>query len=95
MSSQTGALILDGVLACIGERISAILLQPGDKDENYIASLHNEVVSIIQHPYIGSISLNLSLHLAGCHVDRWTSAIRWQLSCARVCQGWLPQFLGH
>ena len=74
MSSQTGTSILDAALACFGERISAILLQPGDKDENYITSLHNEVVSIIQC-YISSISLNQSLDLAGRRVDRWTSAI--------------------
>ncbi|KAF8265899.1 hypothetical protein EI94DRAFT_1803769 [Lactarius quietus] len=45
MSSETGASILDTVLTCIGERISIILHQPGDKDENYIASLHNEVLA--------------------------------------------------
>ena len=45
MLSETSTSILDAVLACIGERISTILLQPGDKAENYIASLHNEVVS--------------------------------------------------
>ncbi|KAF8266110.1 hypothetical protein EI94DRAFT_1803596 [Lactarius quietus] len=35
----------DSVLTCIRERISIILHQPGDKDENYIASLHNEVLA--------------------------------------------------
>ncbi|KAF8261276.1 hypothetical protein EI94DRAFT_1705649 [Lactarius quietus] len=45
MSSETGASILDSVLTCIGERISIILHQPGDKDESYIASLHNEVLT--------------------------------------------------
>ncbi|KAF8260377.1 hypothetical protein EI94DRAFT_1706334 [Lactarius quietus] len=45
MSSQTerGVSIFDAALACIGDRISIILLQAGDKDKNYIASLHNEV----------------------------------------------------
>ncbi|KAF8262978.1 hypothetical protein EI94DRAFT_1704358 [Lactarius quietus] len=45
MSSERGASILDSVLTCIRERISIILHQPGDKDENYIASLHNEVLA--------------------------------------------------
>ncbi|KAH8993768.1 hypothetical protein EDB92DRAFT_1815424 [Lactarius akahatsu] len=35
MSTETGASILDGVLICIGNRISAILLNPADKDENF------------------------------------------------------------
>jgi hypothetical protein len=47
MSSETGTSILDAVLACIDMRMSMILLQSGDKGENYITSLHNEVVSII------------------------------------------------
>ena len=46
MSSDTGASILDEALACIGQRIALILVDPADKDENYIASLRNEVVSI-------------------------------------------------
>src|ERR1700761_4352430 len=83
------------LLTCIGERISTILLQPGHKNQNYITSLHNEVVRIIQCSYMISISLNLSLDIAGCRVDCWTSATRWQLSCARVCEGCLPQFFRH
>ena len=47
MSSQTGSLILDAALTCIGERISTILLQPGHKNHNYITSLHNEVVHTV------------------------------------------------
>jgi hypothetical protein len=46
MSSDTGASILDEALACIGQRIALILVHPADKDENYIASLRNEVVGI-------------------------------------------------
>jgi hypothetical protein len=46
MSSETGTSILDATLASFGKRISVILLQSGDKDKNYITSLHNEVVSI-------------------------------------------------
>ena len=48
MTSITGTSILDEALACIGQRIAFILIQPADKDENYIASLHNEVVCISQ-----------------------------------------------
>jgi hypothetical protein len=65
--------ILDAALACIAERISEILLQPGDKAANYIASLHNEVVS------------NSALHIVCClfssldtacrHMDHWHSVI--------------------
>ena len=36
--------ILDEALACIGQRIASVLIQPAEKDEIYIASLHNEVV---------------------------------------------------
>jgi hypothetical protein len=46
MSSSEGASILDEALACLGQRIASILIQPADKDENYIASLHNEMVGI-------------------------------------------------
>jgi hypothetical protein len=60
MSTQIGTSILDEALACIGERISAALLQPGDKDGNYIASLHNEVVRIMQCYYINSVFLHQS-----------------------------------
>jgi hypothetical protein len=48
MSSISGTSILDEALACIGQRIAFILIQSADKDENYIASLHNEVVGISQ-----------------------------------------------
>jgi hypothetical protein len=48
MSTETRPSILDAALACIGVRVSAILLQPGEKEENYITSLHNEVVSTTQ-----------------------------------------------
>ncbi|KAH9022873.1 hypothetical protein EDB85DRAFT_2151483 [Lactarius pseudohatsudake] len=47
MSAAIGASILDAALACIGERISAILLNSADKGEKYIASLHNEVLAAI------------------------------------------------
>ena len=43
--------LLEVMLDCFGERISGILLQSGDKDKNYIASLHNEVVSITAITY--------------------------------------------
>ena len=46
MSSDAGASIFDEALACIGQRITLILVHPTDKDKNYIASLQNEVVSI-------------------------------------------------
>ena len=46
MSSNTEASILDDALACIGQRITSILIQPANNDQNYIASLHNEVVRI-------------------------------------------------
>jgi hypothetical protein len=47
MTSNAGVTILDEVLACIGGRIAAILIQPADKNKNNIASLHNEVVCIL------------------------------------------------
>lgn len=37
---------MDDALACIGQRIASILIQTADKDKNYIASLHNEVVRV-------------------------------------------------
>jgi len=46
MSSNIGASILDEGLACIGQRIASILIQPANKDNHYITSLHNKVVSI-------------------------------------------------
>ena len=45
MQSNANLSILDEALACIGQRIASIFIQPGEKDENYITSLHNEVVS--------------------------------------------------
>ena len=83
------------MLACIGKRISAALLQPCDKNENYITSLHNGAVCIIQCYFINSLSLHHSLNLAGCCVDCWTSAIWWQISCAQVCWSHLPQFFRY
>jgi hypothetical protein len=44
MSSNEAASVLDEALVCLGQRITSILIQPADKDENYIVSLHNEVV---------------------------------------------------
>ena len=46
MSSNTGTSILDEALACIGQRIASIFIQPADKNKTYIASLHNELVGI-------------------------------------------------
>lgn len=45
MSSDAGTSILEEALDSIGQRIASALIQPADKDNNYIASLHNEVVS--------------------------------------------------
>ncbi|KAF8258266.1 hypothetical protein EI94DRAFT_1708152 [Lactarius quietus] len=50
MPSETRASILDAALTCLGERIStiqSIRCQPGDKDKNYIPSLHNEVLAAV------------------------------------------------
>jgi len=44
MQSSTDLSILDEALACIGQRIVSIFIQPTEKDEIYITSLHNEVV---------------------------------------------------
>ena len=67
MSSDTGTSLLDAALACIGQRISTILLLPGDKDKNYISSLHNEVVSIPRCSGISLISqIELGLSLLPC-----------------------------
>jgi len=46
MSPKTGAFIFNEALACIGQRIASILIQPANKDKNYIISLHNKVVGI-------------------------------------------------
>ncbi|KAI9431445.1 hypothetical protein BJY52DRAFT_1199675 [Lactarius psammicola] len=45
MSVEVGTSILDAALACISERLSAILLRPADGGRNYITSLHNEVLA--------------------------------------------------
>jgi ethanolamine ammonia-lyase large subunit len=71
MSTETGASILDGVLICIGDRISAILLNPADKDEKYIASLHNEVASITLRYKISGICSNQNFDLACCRMGHW------------------------
>jgi len=47
MSSNTSTSILDEALTCIGQRITSILIQPATKEQNYIVSLHNEVVCIL------------------------------------------------
>jgi hypothetical protein len=47
MSSNTDTSILDEALACIGQRIVSILIQPVDEDKNYITGLHNEVVGLL------------------------------------------------
>lgn len=36
--------ILDEALVCIGQRITSILIEPAQRDSNYVGSLHNEVV---------------------------------------------------
>lgn len=46
MPSDTAASILEEALACVGQRIASILIQADEEDNNYIASLHNEVVGI-------------------------------------------------
>ena len=51
MSSNPPMSLLEVMLDCFGQRISGILLRSGDKDKNYIASLHNEVVSITAITY--------------------------------------------
>jgi hypothetical protein len=66
MLSETRTSILSAVLTCIGERICAILLQPGNKAETYITSLHNEVVSSIQCCIMCMVSFHLGLSLLPC-----------------------------
>ena len=44
MQSNADLSIMDEALACIGQRIASIFIQPVEKDEIYITSLHNEVV---------------------------------------------------
>ena len=46
MLSNAGTSILDKALACTGQRIASILIQPAKKEQNYITSLYNEVVGI-------------------------------------------------
>jgi hypothetical protein len=52
MSPKAGASMLEEALVCIGQRIATILIQPTDKDKNYIASLHNEVVGIFSKDFM-------------------------------------------
>ena len=95
MSVEVGTSILDAALACIGERLSAILLRPADGGRNYITSLHNEVVSITQCAEISGTS-HQKWDLARCRVDHWHPVIYRQLhSCAGVSQSHLSQFFGH
>ncbi|KAN0128328.1 hypothetical protein V8E53_013833 [Lactarius tabidus] len=61
MLSETGTSILSAVLTCIGERICAILLQPGNKAETYITSLHNEVLAAMW--IIGILSSDESIRV--------------------------------
>ena len=49
MQSSTDLSILDKALACISQRIASVLIQPAEKDEIYITSLHNEVVRFFWH----------------------------------------------
>ena len=46
MSSNADTSILDDALACIGQRIAAIVIRSAGQDEMYVSSLHNEVVGI-------------------------------------------------
>jgi tRNA nucleotidyltransferase (CCA-adding enzyme) len=41
MSSRKDLSIMDETLACIFQTIAFILIQPADKDKNYISSLYN------------------------------------------------------
>jgi hypothetical protein len=58
MPAEMATCILDDMLAFIGTRITSILLGPGDKDRNYITSLHNEVVSKFQQPETSGIAVD-------------------------------------
>jgi hypothetical protein len=71
MSTEIGASILDAVLTCIGERISAILLNSADKNEKYIASLHNEVASVTLRYRISGTHSNQNFDLACCRMGHW------------------------
>jgi hypothetical protein len=46
MSPNANASVLEEALACIGQRIAAILMHPADKDKDHIVSLRNEVVGV-------------------------------------------------
>ena len=46
MPSNNHTSVLDDTLVYIRQRIATILTQPTNKNKNYIASLHNEVVGI-------------------------------------------------
>ena len=79
MSFEMYSSILDEALACVGQRITSILIQPADrKDKNYIASLHNEVV----RPQLLSAEghMNSEFILACSSMDYWPSVIKWQFS---------------
>ena len=54
MSPKAGASILEEALVCIGQRIATILIQPTDRDKNYITSLYNEVVGIFSEDFMES-----------------------------------------
>jgi hypothetical protein len=96
MSAEAATSILDAALTCFGQRILTVLSQPGDKNENYIASLHNEVVSIARCSEGNDIAIEHNLDLACCHLDCWSSVIKRQPSiCTRVSEDRLPQFFGH
>jgi hypothetical protein len=77
--------MLDDALTCILRRIMSILLQPGNKDVNYIASFYNETVSVFLALETSGIVANLISGIACCHLDNWHSIIIWKLPlCADV-----------
>jgi hypothetical protein len=76
MSTETSTSLLDDALTCIGRRITLILLDPGDKGKNYVASLHNEVVGF--HKYkISGIAADRNFRLARCRLDNRPSIFKW------------------
>jgi hypothetical protein len=48
ISLEAGTSMLDEALTHSSQRIALILIESANKDTNYIASLHNEVVTISQ-----------------------------------------------
>jgi hypothetical protein len=95
MPSVTGTSILDEALVCIGQRIASILIQPADVDKNYVASLHNEVVSIPSAEERRNL-VNYGFGPACRCLDCRSSIIKRQLpTCARACQDRFSQLLGH